>query len=169
MAGWMKDGANSSASPWEYLDFELEIREGGPQGYPVDLRSPAGEAQEEMRFPFDKSELENRLLTLENAILRSSTTRRGVSSVEEKSVQDFGQGLLKALLVGEVRTRYEVSLLEARQQNKGLRLKLRIQPPELARLPWEFLFDPDRDEYLSFSPMTPLVRYVDLRQPLRQL
>jgi len=157
------DSGSDSTSRWDYIDFELEIRKGSRRRYSVSVRSPAGEAQEHMRFPFDKWELENRLLALENALLRFGGSRRRIPSQEEQPVQEFGQSLLQALLVGEVRTRYEVSLLEARRQNKGLRLKLRIQPPELARLPWEFLYDPDHDEYLSLSDKTPLVRYVDLQ------
>jgi hypothetical protein len=39
---------------WEYLDFDLEVREGGPREYPLLVRSPAGEAREEMHFPFDE-------------------------------------------------------------------------------------------------------------------
>ncbi|MBA3424853.1 MAG: CHAT domain-containing protein, partial [Rubrobacter sp.] len=61
--------------------------------------------------------------------------------------------------------RYEVSLREARRQNRGLRLKLRIRPPELAVLPWEFLYDAERDRYPSLSSKTPLVRYLDLPDP----
>jgi len=163
------DRDSGSTNPREYFDFELEIGEGGPRKYPVSVRSPAGEAHEEMRFPFAEWELENKLLTLENTLLRSGETRRRIPSQEEQPVQDFGQSLLQALLVGEVRTRYAMSLLEARRQNKGLRLKLRIHPPDLARLPWEFLYDPDRDEYLSLSSKTPLVRYLDLHQPVEQL
>jgi len=102
-----------SRTPWEYFDFELEIREGGPRDYPVSVRSPAGEAQGEMRFPFDEWELKDRLQALEIALLRSGGTRRRIPSPEEKTVQDFGRGLFEALLVGEVRTRYEVSLSEA--------------------------------------------------------
>ena len=37
----------------EYLDFDLEIREGGPREYPVVVDSPGGEAQGQMHFPFD--------------------------------------------------------------------------------------------------------------------
>src|SRR5215216_911851 len=163
------DSGSDPTSRWEYIDFELEIHKGSHRRYSVSVRSPAGEAQEQMRFPFDKWELENRLLALENTLLRFGGSRRRIPSQEEQAVQEFGQSLLQALLVGEVRTRYEVSLLEARRQNKGLRLKLRIQPPELARLPWEFLYDPDHDEYLSLSDKTPLVRYVDLHRPIEQL
>jgi hypothetical protein len=161
------DAQSGSTSSWDYLDFDLEIREGEPRGYAVAVRSPAGEAQEEMSFPFDERQLRDKLKDLEIALLRSGGTRRRLSS-EEQTVQDFGRRLFEALLVGDVRTRYLMSLDKAEQQDKGLRMKLRVQPPELAVLPWEFLYDPDRD-YLCFSPDTPIVRYVDLRQPVRRL
>jgi tetratricopeptide (TPR) repeat protein len=163
------DAQSGSTSSWVYLDFELEIRRGGPREYPVAVRSPAGEAQGQMRFPFDEWELKDRLQSLEIALLRSGGTRRRIASPEEYTVQDFGRGLFDSLLVGDVRTRYEMSLSEARRQGKGLRLKLRIQPSELAVLPWEFLYDAERDRYPSLSSNTPLVRYLDLPQPVEPL
>ena len=163
------DARSGSTSSWDYLDFELEIRGGGPREYPVAVRSPAGEAQAQMRFPFDAWELKDRLQALEIALLRSGGTRRRMPSPDEHTVQDFGRGLFEALLVGDVRTRYEMSLSEARRQGKGLRLKLRIQPSELAVLPWEFLYDAERDRYPSLSSNTPLVRYLDLPQPVEPL
>lgn len=163
------DAHSGSMSSWDYLDFELEIRGGGPRKYPVAVRSPAGEAQAEMRFPFDEWELKDRLQALEIALLRSGGTRRRIASPEEHTVQDFGRGLFESLLVGDVRTRYEMSLSEARRQGKGLRLKLRIQPSELAVLPWEFLYDAERDRYPSLSSNTPLVRYLDLPQSVEPL
>jgi tetratricopeptide (TPR) repeat protein len=122
-----------------------------------------------MRFPFDKWELKDRLQALEIALLRSGGTRRRIASPEEHTVQDFGRGLFESLLVGDVRTRYEMSLSEARRQGKGLRLKLRIQPSELTVLPWEFLYDAERDRYPALSSNTPLVRYLDLPQPVEPL
>ena len=47
-------------------------------------------------------------------------------------------------------------------------LVLRVRPPELARLPWEFLFDPSQGDYLGLT--MPLVRYPQVlapRQPLQ--
>src|SRR5919107_837696 len=163
------DVHSGSTSSWDYLDFELEIRGGGPREYPVAVRSPAGEAQGQMRFPFDEWELRDRLQSLEIALLRSGGTRRRIPSPEEHTVQDFGRGLFESLLVGDVHTRYEMSLSEARRQGKGLRLKLRIQPSELTVLPWEFLYDAERDRYPSLSSNTPLVRYLDLPQPVEPL
>ncbi len=163
------DSGSGSTNRWEYVDFELEIRKGGPREYHVAARSPAGEAQEHMRFPFDEWQLKDKLRDVEVALLRSGGSRRALNTPEEQSVQEFGQALFEALLVGDVRTRYEMSLDKARQQNKGLRLKLRIQPPELTGLPWEFLYDEGQGEYLCLSSETPLVRYVDLRRPIEQL
>jgi CHAT domain len=155
---------------WEYVDFELEVREGGPRNYLVSVRSPRGDmVREEMHLPFGKLELENKLLALENALLRSSQSRRRIRSPKEQTAQDFGQGLFQALLAGEVRTCYELSRDRARQEDKGLRLKLRIEPPEVARLPWEFIYDSSRREYLCLSSKTPLVRYLDVHEPVEQL
>ncbi len=153
-----------------YLDFELEIGPGSGREYPVAvIRSPAGEARETMRFPFDELALENRLKDLQIGLLRSGGKHRQMLSSEEQTVQDFGRALLDALLTGEVRSRYDVSWREAKQQGKGLRLKLRIQPPELAALPWGFLYDPRRAEYVCLSRGTPVVRYLELPQPIQPL
>jgi hypothetical protein len=154
----------------EYLDFELEISPGRGREYPVAVvRSPAGEARGTMHFPYDELMLQNRLKDLQIALLRSGGPLRKVLSREEQAVQDFGRDLFDALFSGEIRSRYDVSLQEAKRQGKGLRLKLRIQPPQLAALPWEFLYDPRQAEYLCLSRHTPIVRYLELPQPIQPL
>jgi outer membrane protein assembly factor BamD (BamD/ComL family) len=60
---------------------------------------------------------------------------------------------------------YEASQRQARARHAGLRLKLRIQAPDLAVLPWELLYDPRQDTYICLSRRTPLVRYVATSQP----
>ena len=153
-----------------YLDFELEIgpAEGGE--YPVVvLHSPAGEGRTKMRFPFDGATLTNRLQALEIALLRSSGVRRRVATREEQVVQDFGRQLTDALLTGKVRTLFDLSRREAYEQDLGLRLKLRVQAPDLSVIPWEFLYDEQEDEYLALARSTPVVRYLELPQPLKPL
>ncbi|UCC63180.1 MAG: CHAT domain-containing protein [Anaerolineae bacterium] len=153
-----------------YLDFELEIGPGRGREYTAAvIRSPAGEAHGTFHFPFGELELENRLQALHIALLSSSSRRRRVLSQEEQAVQDFGRELFNALIADEVRRRYDVSLREAIQQGKGLRLKLRIQSPELAALPWEFLYDVRQGEYVCLSRHTPIVRYLDLPQPIHPM
>ena len=41
--------------------------------------------------------------------------------------------------------------------------------PELSDLPWDFLFSRSRNQFLSLSPDTPVVRYLDLPERIRPL
>ena len=92
----------------DYLDFELEIGPVEGRRYSVAVvRSPGGEAREIATFPFGELELENRLQTLQIALLRSGGQRRQVLTPEAQAVRDFGYALFMALLPGEVRSRYE--------------------------------------------------------------
>ena len=115
----------------QYLDFEIEVKAGIGREYPVTvISSPAGEARETMHFPYDELALENRLQSLQIALLHAGGAHRQMLTPEERLVQEFGRDLFNALVTGETRSRFDVSCSEARQQGKGLRLKLRIQPPE---------------------------------------
>ncbi len=154
---------------FSYEDFELQIGEGKAGQYPLQvIRSPAGGAQGSMQFPFRELRFENYLKDLRIALLDSGGQRNVAPSPEQQSVQDFGRQLFEALFSGEVRSRYDVSRQEARRMGKGLRLKLRIEAPDLAAVPWEYLRDP-REDYLSLSVTTPIVRYLDIPKPVEPL
>ena len=51
----------------------------------------------------------------------------------------------------------------------GVRIRLCIDAPELAMLPWELLYDRIRDSFLATSTETPLTRYISLNEPIRNL
>lgn len=149
----------------DYLDFELEIGQPTGQSYPITvLNSPAGNARSVIQWSLGELALENRLKDVQIALLGSGGVRRTLLTPAEQAVQRFGAELFDLLFNGEIRNRYDVSQLEAHHQGKGLRVKLRIQPPALAVLPWEFLHDPRRGEYICLSQQTPLVRYLELPQ-----
>lgn len=153
----------------EYLNFDLEIQPASSGVHPVVARSGTSVGRAMMRFPFDAPALENVLLRVQNALLRSVALRRQVLSPEAQVVQDFGERLFSALMTGEVLQLYDASGALANQQNKGLRVRLQVQAPELAALPWEFLYDPRQGEYLCFLPNRPVVRYLDAPQPTHPL
>ncbi|MBI5034238.1 MAG: tetratricopeptide repeat protein [Chloroflexi bacterium] len=160
----------SDSDSVSYLDFDLEIGVGTGRSYPIAVvHSPAGEARATMQFPFDELVLDSRLKDLQIALLRSGGKRRQALTQEESAVQEFGKQLFDALIVGEVRSRYDLSQREAGLQSKGLRLKLRIGSPQLAALPWEFLYDTRNAEYVCLSTNTPVVRYLELPQPIQPL
>jgi len=59
---------------------------------------------------------------------------------------------------------------ETERRDSGLRLRLRFtRTPELADLPWEYLYNAARNRFFSLSVDTPIVRYLDLPQSLRPL
>jgi len=51
----------------------------------------------------------------------------------------------------------------------GLRFRLRFSPPEIAALPWEILYDRDNKSFISTSGKTPLTRYLEIPEPIRNL
>src|SRR5262245_8420282 len=106
-----------------YLDFDLEVGQVRQGVYPMlVLRSPAGVASSQMRFPFDEQALKQVLRELQNALLRASPPNRRLLSSEAQTAQAFGQRLFEALFIGEVRRWYARSHQQAVQQGKGLRL-----------------------------------------------
>ena len=150
-----------------YLDFEIDVSpDNASGGYTIAVvKSPAGEVRASAFLPFGELQLKNRLLELQNALLRSGGPRRRGLTEHEKTVQNFGRELFDFLLAGEVRSLYRSSREKASAASRGLRLKLRISDPALAALPWEFLFDSTHNEYICLSTQTPLVRYLELAHP----
>ena len=150
-----------------YLDFDLSIEERAGEGYTARvLNSPSGQAAANFRPPF--SELE-----LENFLLRVGRTRRGVrrlESPEMEAAKAFGGRLFQAVFRGDVRGCLRSSLDEASRQGAGLRVRLRLAgAPELADVPWEYLYNPALNRFLVLSVETPLVRYLDLPERIRPL
>jgi hypothetical protein len=45
-------------------------------------------------------------------------------------------------------------------EDQGLRIRLRIDPPELQPLPWEFVGSGQADGFFALSPRTPVVRFL---------
>ena len=151
----------------EAVDFELEISGGRSRRYLVVARSPAGEASAVMRFRGDEQMFARQLLSLQLALSRSETRVRRLPSDDEEPVQEFGRQLFELLISGDVRALFEASRTRAGDENKHLRVVLRIRVPELASLPWEFMYDGRRDDYLCLNAS--MVRYTEVMEPLRPL
>ncbi len=149
----------------EYADFDLSIETEIEGKYPVKVRSPAGELSASFSLPFDEAQLKVTLDQLQNVLLGPHPRTRKIPTPEEKTVQQFGSDLFETLMNNEIRSAFELSRREVERDGKGLRLKLRIAPPALMSLPWEYLYDQRTDQYLGLSVHTPIVRYVELPKP----
>ena len=152
----------------EYLDFEVHIAPGTGREYAVlVVKSPAGEASGVLKFPFDTLTLESHLKGVEIAVLKSGSIRRDIvmATPEKESVVDFGKQLFDSLFVDAVHTAFRRSQDRARLEQKGLRVRLRIDAPDLSALPWEFMYDATTGDYVCLSSDTPLVRYLQFDRP----
>lgn len=149
----------------DYRDFVLKIEPAGEGKYRVEAQGPTGEAASTFAFPFDEKDL--RIFLLEVGRPRQSFSRGRVPEPMKQTV-DFGARLFDAVMNGEVRDIYVSARLHAENQAGGLRIRLRLsEAPELANLPWEYLYD-GRD-FLALSTGSPLVRYLDLPNPPRPM
>jgi len=128
-----------------YLNFDLlvDATEGGYRARVLD--SPAGQATAEFSLPF-----------LEKG-------GRGLEALDMEAARDFGGHLFSTVFDDEVSNCLRRSLDEADREGAGLRIRLRLTDvPELAHLPWEYLYDPLLNRFFVLSAETPLVRYLDL-------
>ncbi len=73
--------------------------------------------------------------------------------------RSLGAALMTWLFHGSVMDLYRVSRGSLGTE-EGLRIRLRIEPPELHSLPWECCYDTERDVFVAQDPETPMVRYL---------
>jgi len=157
------------STPIGYEDFELEIGQPNGASYPIAvLRSPGGEAEGVLQLPFEHAELEQRLQQLVRAVLSAREISAGTPAAPP-SMREWGRALWEAVLPGELLGLFRAGRLSVDQRGRGLRIKLRIRPPELAALPWEFLWDPQTGAFVGLSVATPVVRYIETAQPIQPL
>lgn len=145
-----------------YHDFDVELVRDGEE-WSARVRAPSGEAQASFAMPLTTQEM--RLLGL--TVARGRRTTRSVQAGEVEEVKAYGQRLFEALFSGEVLDRYRESLDGIRgDPASGLRVRLRLtEAPELAPVPWEYLYDRGLNRFLALDDETPIVRYLDLPLP----
>jgi tetratricopeptide (TPR) repeat protein len=161
----------------EYEDFSLRIEPKRGDVYPVSvLRSPAGEARSSFRLPFDPEQIGDLLLALGDTVRGSSeAVKRQVSPTATRTgPQQIGDQLFSALFAGPVRSLLDRSLGMMHGRDRGLRIKLHIDPEDpslaqLASLPWEFLYRKETRDFLNLSRFTPILRYLDVQRPYSPL
>ena len=135
-----------------YVNFDLLIDRTN-DGYRVlVVDSPAGQSSVGFILPFSRQELDTLLPT---------------RSIAKSADKDIGAKLFELVFNGDVRITFLRSFDLAQRENFGLRIRLRLaNVPELADLPWEYLYDQTSNRFLGLSTQTPIVRYFDFPEPL---
>lgn len=148
----------------EYLDFDVAVEQTA-DGYRARVfGSPAGEGSAGVILPFDETQVKDVLLRVQDA--REGFT--GAADIREATldgIRSFGATLFESAFRDVVGALLGASLATATSQGKGLRLRLRLDP-SLSDVPWEYLYNRPLDRFLCLSAETPVVRYLEVPEPV---
>ncbi len=146
----------------QYHDFDVWLDNPTAEGYP--LRAccePHGEARDVSSFDPDADPIR----TMRSRLVREDT--------DKGFLTEFGTLLYSKLFSAKDRT-LEMLFERCRgaflgNGKEGIRVRLHIEPPKVAALPWEFLYYHFAECFLATSIETPVLRYIELMQAIREL
>lgn len=143
----------------DYKDFNLRIESKLGDAYQVEVDAQGmGEA--------------NGDFTLSPDYLRMAAQLKDIGALAPGSdlPMNLGVSLYQCLFQNKVgKMLYKCLGAVSREDEQGLRIRLRLSSPEIAALPWEVLYDQDSKCFLSTSEKTPLTRYIELSEPIKAL
>src|SRR5262245_10120350 len=154
-----------------YLNFDLAIHP-AKDGYRAYAKSPDGKAAEMgFRNPFSEAELSAFWETIGDLSRQTRGQDRGsFAQPPEASLakaKDIGGRLFAAAFSGLMQECLRSGLDEASRQNAGLRIRLRLTDvPELATLPWEYIYYQPGNRFFAFLRETAIVRYLELMEEI---
>jgi hypothetical protein len=161
----------------EPVTIEVAIEPAGDPGkFKVDvLRSAAGEATALVELDLDTLAVRNEALSEILPLAALNTGRPGQEA--GRFVRVIGEKLFAALLGTEpVAGVYRANVAIAADRGRILQVVVRTEVPELARLPWETMYDQLRGAYLARQdqlirniPIATVAAPLQVRPPLRIL
>ncbi len=143
----------------DYQNFDLSIENKVDGHYSVKAESQTmGEVEGELSLRHDPKKMAAEVKSLAEG------------SIDQKLLMKFGESLYDGLFCEGVKDLYRESLGQVHgDDQKGLRIRLMITPPEISALPWELLYDERAKCFLATSGKTPLTRYIKLFEPIKAL
>jgi hypothetical protein len=138
------------------FDLHLDHTE---DGYRANVRSsPVGTATIAFEAPLHRREQH----TIAQRLLNDPGEDEALRNAQFSLARELGGKLFNTIFTGAILEVWRESWQQAYASRAVLRVQLSIgDAPPLRTLPWEYLYDDTRDEFLALSVHTPLVR----RQP----
>ncbi len=149
-----------SQTNYENFDLEFYRAEGFPH---VKARSFAGEAKHKFSLLHSFAEADQLIRRLEQS--------PAGEAANADLIKRLGGDLFGAVFQNDIRAIYKggLELVNAKAES-GLRVRLHLQEaPELALLPWEYLYDTAANQFLCLNRQTPIVRYLEMPKAISPL
>jgi hypothetical protein len=116
-----------------------------------------GASEETTRpFPLSAHEIERALASITQASQQWVT--RGTILDTLDPLKEIGTRLFTSLFEGQNGHLYQQSLSQAQARGEGLRLRLEIDDPALAAIPWEALYDVYRQLFITLATDSQIIR-----------
>ncbi len=131
-----------------YQDFQIIV----DKNYYIRASSEQGEVKNQLLLDINKIKLTLKLIEL--------------NQTDTELLKALGHELYQALFPDKINARFHATLASAQTNQESVRLRLIFESPELASLPWEFLYDEDTNTFLGNNTETVLSRYIDI--PLKK-
>jgi hypothetical protein len=151
--------------PVAYADFDFKVEYVDSTSCRVwVLNSPAGQADGICKLPFSLDQVGAVMADLGRQASRNLTPHLP----GQGTPVSVGEALFRSIFTDAIGQLFFESLGRAQSQGQGLRLKIHVDPersPQLAALPWEYLYNYRRRSFLGLSRLTPIVRYLDVQAP----
>lgn len=122
----------------------------------------------ELPFSERKSTFANIVGALSREIDKESFFAQQSKDLEEK-IKTWGSELFKAVFTDEIVRQFDQANAIAKSENTELHLRLRLNVPELNDLPWECLYDSRQQGFIALLEKTPILRYLEVSQPVESL
>lgn len=163
MAGVREDEAD--------LLFELSVRDAGEGQWRVEGRAPDEKGHERTAVDVVEAlsgkQLADYRAKLQGAMSRPAALRGAVGLTpfrdgagDQRIAQEFGGLLFRRLFQQQVFALYDASLQQATKpsRHRALKVRLFVELPALADVPWETLYNPGRRQHLCLDQNTPFAR-----------
>lgn len=148
-----------------YLDFDVWIDQRADGVYRAKAWSGAAGFEATESFTLSPKTATGGGLAFGGGALRGG----GAPGADGAALERAGTELFRTVFQGELLKAFQGCLAKSKG-GPGLRVRLRLNDvPQLAGLPWEYLYDPDGQGFLALSARTPVVRYLELSEGLGTL
>ena len=105
-------------------------------------------------------------LNLDRNVIRLALQFIEEDETREELLKSVGNTLYNAIFDKNISNHFAAIKAEADKSGCGVRLRLNFEKPEIAAIPWEFLYDDSTNTFLANDPKTSLSRYIEV--PLKK-